>query len=124
MNTVMVRCRALRKSRTRGTTTSRYDGRRSHPGSPCVLRYDHLLSRSSDKLAMGFVVVMSSPAPHHARATSSSSLLATDAARTDDSRRAAAFSASWMVSLTLRVPLTMWAEFTMCRPGMDVVIGG
>src|SRR5436309_8572314 len=58
MNTVMVRFRASRKSRTRGTTTSRYDGRRSHPGSPCVLRYDHLLSRSSDKLAIGFSVVM------------------------------------------------------------------
>src|SRR5437867_9292549 len=54
MNTVTVRLRALRMSRTRGTTTSRYDGKRCHAGSPCVLRYDHLLSRSSDKLAKGF----------------------------------------------------------------------
>src|SRR5207247_10025961 len=59
MNIVTVRLRALRMSRTRGTTTSRYDGKRCHAGSPCVLRYDHLLSRSSDKLAMGLGVVMS-----------------------------------------------------------------
>jgi hypothetical protein len=58
MNTVMVRSSVSSNLSTRGTTTSRYDGKASHPASPWVFIYDHLLSRSSDRLAMGFPVFM------------------------------------------------------------------
>ena len=49
----------------------------------------------------------------------------TEAARTPSAGSvAAARSASWIVSLTFSVPLTMWAEFTMNTPGSEVARGG
>src|SRR5262249_62279722 len=63
MKNVIVRFCALRKPRTLGTKRARYEGSDSHFESPCVFMYDHLLSRSRDRLAMGLsdFIFVSSP---------------------------------------------------------------
>ena len=100
MNQVIVRSRSREERRApaarrvAGTT-----GSASQPASPCVFRYDHWLSRSSDRLASG---LRHDAITARRRESGAGGTLA---------RRAAS------VSFTFSVPLTMCAEFTRYTPG-------
>ena len=103
---VVSRC-SPKTSSNRGTAVGRKLGLRSHSGSPCVFRYAHRLSRSSETLATGFALTRRS---------------GTGCARRGPSEHSTPDTTSSMPSThrTTRGPAAIWSPIR-ARPTTEVI---